>query len=128
MGFFDSKSSTTQTTINKYDTDTTSAVSEGNEGQNIAGVSGSQINVLDGGAIVSAFDYARESQAMLGETFSDVLGLTRQSVSNVSEASEKALAQVSSAYEDSETAGEKPLYIAGGLLAVGFIAYMIWGK
>ncbi len=70
--------------------------------------SGASLNILDGGAIESAFRFARES-----------LGLSERTVGKAQEAFETSLAQTLSVSESERTGGaNRTLYIALAALAV----------
>lgn len=98
MGLF-SKSSSSSSTQNFEETTTT--IKETGQ-QDIEGIAigetggfGARVNVevLDAGAVNSAFDFAEESQAYLGESFADVTGLAEDVIDTTADFAEFAVAE-----------------------------------
>lgn len=72
-----SSSASNQTTT----TETNNASLQDTSGFAAGSVKATNIEVLDGGAIQSAFDFGKENQAQFAQTFESVLGLAESSVS-----------------------------------------------
>lgn len=98
---------------NKTDTANVSGGASDDATSLVANDSTINYEVLDGGAIQSSYDFARESQAFFGETFSSVLGIVEKSV----DAQGEVVGQYAAARANEDTKG-----IAGALIPVALIA------
>lgn len=79
------------------------------------------IEALDANAIGSAFDFAKESQAFFGDSYSKTLGLLEENTQD-------AIYGVQAAYANKESEGTMPLLIVGGILAaLGLTIYAFKG-
>lgn len=81
MGLFSGGNSSSSNTTNNYETNLTTSIDKDNAFQDSGGVLAlggdnnyANIEILDAGAINSAFDFANESQSFWGENFNSVLG------------------------------------------------------
>jgi hypothetical protein len=115
MGLFSSKSSSTQLqTTNQIDR----RVVADNGGLGVSG-DGNAINVLDGGAIAQAFDFAKLSDQETGRTLAGALGFARE----VFDTGQKNNALVAQAYDQARgDATQKNLLIAVAVAAVAIVA------
>jgi len=93
LHIFGSKSSSSSTT-NNYETNLTTTTSDDRQLAVEAGIVGTSgdhnitnVEILDGGAINSAFDFAQESQSFWGENFGSVLGLVERTSEGALDAS-----------------------------------------
>lgn len=96
-----------------------------NEGIAVSQVEGNvSIDVLDEGAINNSFEFAKETQAFLGETFSSVLGLIEKQQDDIVDVATASTDKVASAYASKQSGGLAPLAM-GALGLLGFVGLIV---
>lgn len=110
MGLFSSSksSSSSQTYDNRVVSDGGSVAASGN----------AQVNVLDGAAISSAFEFAKEQQNFAQATFGQVLGLAGQALKASAETVVGSGNQVAAAYSEAKGEGTTKIVIYAALAAL----------
>lgn len=111
MGLFSSKSSSSQTTQNF---DQRVVADAGG-----IGISGSSnVNVLDGGAIDSAFAFANSNVETQAASFHELIDLAGKQLKSGTETLSQAGTLVAKAYDDAKGEGATKLYMVAALVAV----------
>lgn len=118
MGGGSSKQESTSTTT----TETNNASLQDTNGFAAGSVKATNIEILDGNAIESSFDFAKETQAHFGQTFESVLGLVEKSV----DAQGEIVGQYAEARANEDSGGiSKSLTPIVFLSIAGFITYKV---
>lgn len=114
-------------------------VSTGEGSTALTAVEGSTVNVLDGGAIGEAFDFAGQALDQSFDFSADAfdealsfsresLGLVEQTVGSAQRSFEKSLQQTLNTLDESQTGGARRLLIFGGIALVSFVAFAFFTR
>lgn len=132
MGLFGGGNSSSSTTNLQETQDNRIAAAQNSSNlQNSRGIIGGDVNMLDGGAINSAFDFAQKISDGAANEMAASLGASQDTMMTAMDAVRKAYAganeNLSEAYQTAK-AGDQKIMAMGALVVLAIVAVKVMGK